>query len=335
MQNRINWLGIVCALLLPALGILNRDNATLTMLVGKLAPVWGISSVFLLLVWFLNLRLSAALRPQTQLTTSMRTGIIIGCDLGLIGLFILLKTSSWLPAAFYDDMMANSQLFIRLGIASLLIIMIQYSFLSTIQQEVLNRQNEQLRSENLVAQLEGLKQQINPHFLFNSLGTLRAMIHEKDENAEQFVLSLSAVYRQFLSKHHETTTTLPEELEFLESYLFMLRFRYEDRLRLTIDVQSQTTPDRLPIFCLQLLVENCIKHNILSAAKPLSVRIYLDGPASVTVENNKQLKRSGIDSTGIGLDNLCKRYELLGVPDAVTIRETDTTFAISVALLEP
>ncbi len=335
MQNRMNGLGLFCALMIPALGILNRDSSVPDMSVGQLAALWLILSAFLLVIWLLNAQLDHFFSQRPYLTRPGRITIIAGCDVVLILLCFGLDAAGWLPISFHDYNPHSYQIFGRLCVATLLMATIQYAFQSTIRQEMLKRQNEQLRSENLVAELEGLKQQLNPHFLFNSLGTLRAMVRERDANAEQFVLRLSAVYRQFLSKHNQATISLPDELEFLENYLFMLRFRYENQLTLTVDVNPQLRPASLPTFCLQLLVENCLKHNVLSATKPLSIRIYQDTPLSVTVENNRQPKLTDVDSTGIGLDNLRKRYQLLGVSDAVTVRETDTTFAVTVALLAP
>lgn len=334
MRNRINGLGLICSLLIPALGILNRDAERVALSTGQLLAIWLVLSAFLLIIWGLNLRITSFFRSRPQFTTAIQLSAVGMADLVVIFLFFE-ANRWWFSVSFEGYVLHSYQLFIRLNLAVLLLSIIQYAFLSTMQREVLKRQNEQLRNENLVAELEGLKQQVNPHFLFNSLGTLRAMIHEKDENAEQYVLRLSAVYRQFLSNRNEPTTTLSDELDFLNNYLFMLRFRYENRLQLNIDVDRNQREARLPMFCLQLLVENCIKHNSLSEAKPLAVRIYQTDSASITVENNKQPKLSDVDSTGIGLANLRKRYRLLGLPNAVSIRDDEHVFAISVALIKP
>ncbi|WP_425290684.1 sensor histidine kinase [Spirosoma linguale] len=334
MQSRTNWLGVFCALLLPTLGILNRDTSLPEVSAGTLAGAWCILSCFLQGVWLLNGQLYRILRKQPHWPVAAKLGIIILCDGLAITLFMALRFTGWLPHSLQAYSPQTYQLFLRLSFAVTLISTIQYAFLSLMQQQVLIRQNEQLRNENLVAELEGLKQQINPHLLFNSLGTLRAMIREHDEHAEQFVLRLSAVYRQFLSKRNETTIPLHEELDFLDNYLFMLRFRYEDQLTLLVEVTAASNSFRLPSFCLQLLVENCLKHNVLSATKPLSVRIYQAGGRTITVENNKQPKLTDVDSTGIGLDNLRKRYKLLGIDEGVTIRETETSFSVSVVLLD-
>lgn len=330
--NRIIWLGVLCSVFIAVMGMIARDVYHPNISLSKLIKYGLAVSTLLLIIWFVNLWFYLYFKDKKQVSTIVKVGLITLSDVGLIGLFILLKRYGFL-SSFQDYFLLDTQVFIRFFLAVLLTTSIQFTFINTIQHEVLNQHNEQLRNENLVAELEGLKQQINPHFLFNSLGTLRVMIHDNDENAEEFVLRLSAVYRQFLSKRNDSTVTLQEELTFLENYLFMLKFRYEVGLNLRIELDTTNQFKHLPTFCLQLLVENCIKHNVVSTNKPLSVRIYQENPASITVENNKQPKHTNEESTGIGLNNLRKRYGLLGLANAITIRETDRLFAVSIVLI--
>lgn len=332
MQKRITWLGIFCSIMIPALGILSRRGPTIPP--DKIPVVWVVLSIFLLGMWFLNYYVAVYLRRKFRLHPIVRIGIVAVCDVLLLLFYFLLIELKWLPISSDIYNIQDYQLLIRMGFAITLASVIQYAFVSVVQKGALKRQNDELRYENLRAELEGLKQQINPHFLFNSLGTLRAMIHEKDENAEQFVLRLSAVYRQFLSKRNENITTIREELSFLDSYLYMLRFRYEDSLHMLIDLEEDLDSMRVPAFSLQLLVENCIKHNVLSIGKPLSIRIYQKEPGTITVENTKQPRLSGVDSMGVGLDNLRQRYKLSGVSEPIMVEETDTMFSVSITLLD-
>ncbi len=333
MQKRITWLGVFCSIMIPAVGILSRKGPTIP--AEKIPVVWFILSVFLFGMWFINYHVAIYLRNKQGLHFWRRIIVIAFCDLMILLLYFLLIELKWLPISSDIYNIRDYQLLIRLGFAITLASVIQYAFVGMQQKETLRRQNDQLRFENLVAELEGLKQQINPHFLFNSLGTLRAMIHEKDDNAEQFVLRLSAVYRHFLSKHNENSTTLREELTFLESYIYMLRFRYEGALHVVIDVEEDVESMLLPAFSLQLLVENCIKHNTLSGTKPLLVKIYHQEPGVITVENNRQPRLTDIESMGVGLENLRQRYKLLGIPDPITIDETEALFAVSITLIDP
>jgi two-component system, LytTR family, sensor kinase len=331
MRNRITWLGIIFSVMIPAMGILSRNGPSITP--EQIPAIWGILSCFLAMIWFINFEVYVRYLYRYRVRFYLGVLVIAACDALIVLLFFTLVYFDVFPVTSSQYSIFDFSLLIRFTFGITLVSVIQYMFISVNQQERLRRKNAQLRIENLVAELEGLKQQINPHFLFNSLATLQGMIHEKDENAEQYVLSLSAVYRQFLSKRNETTTTLREELMFLENYLYMLRYRYEECLQLTFDVKEKQTSLRLPVFCLQLLVENCIKHNILSSKKPLLVRIYQSEPGSITVENNKQPKQTDTESMGIGLTNLQQRYKLLGLSNAVMVHQTDTQFAVTVTLL--
>jgi len=188
---------------------------------------------------------------------------------------------------------------------------------------------------NLRTRFEVLKQQVNPHFLFNALSTLRIMIREKDNRAEPFILKLSDLYRQLLGKNTSQTVTLDEELEFLRSYIYMLQARFEDLLHIDIDIRPESMNRKIPAFSLQLLIENCIKHNIISSAKPLYIRIFQQQDDAIIIENNLQTRTSADESSGIGLDNLRKRYELLQIKGGVSIQKTDAKFSVTLQLLQP
>lgn len=331
MRSRITWLGIIFSVMIPALGLLSRNGPSIA--AYQVPAIWVILSTFLAVIWFLNFEVYVRILYKYRVPVYVGILTIAACDALVVLLFFGLVYLGAFPVTSTQYNILDLSLLTRFTFGITLVSVIQYMFISMSQQERLRRKNEELRVENLVAELEGLKQQINPHFLFNSLATLQGMIYEKDENAEHYVLSLSMVYRQFLSKRNEPTTTLQEELAFLENYVYMLKFRYEDCLQLTFDIKDKQTSMRLPVFCLQLLVENCIKHNSLSSKKPLIVRIYQSDPGFITVENNKQPKQTDTESMGIGLTNLQQRYKLLGMSDAVTVRETDTQFAVTLTLM--
>jgi LytS/YehU family sensor histidine kinase len=160
------------------------------------------------------------------------------------------------------------------------------------------------------------------------------MVRANDINAEKFIINLSEVYRQLLKKQDFATIPLSEEVEFLTSYVFMLHARFETTLQVQIAILPESTQKQIPAFSLQLLVENCIKHNIISSARPLHINIYQNGLGSVTVENNLQIKPSYAEEpSGIGLGNLKKRYELLNVESGVTVQATDSKFIVSLKLL--
>jgi two-component system LytT family sensor kinase len=194
-------------------------------------------------------------------------------------------------------------------------------------------QNQMLKTENIRAQFEILRQQISPHFLFNSLSTLRSMIRSSNNNAEKFVIKLSDIYRLLLLKKERDTVTLKEELELIDDYSFLLFARYEDMLSIDIDIPVNILNYNIPTFSLQLLLENCVKHNIVSKEKPLHIKIYDSGINSITVENNLQQKVVAGGDSGLGLKNLIKRYDLLGITEGSNCFSDESVFRVKIKLL--
>lgn len=168
-------------------------------------------------------------------------------------------------------------------------------------------ENEQLKTETSIAQFETLKQQVNPHFLFNSLNILKTMVKNHDLNAEEYVVRLAELYRTLLLSNQKEKVGLEEELIALENYLFLLKIRFEDKLVISNQLKSNWKASVLPPLTLQMLVENCIKHNVVSVDKPLRVEIFEEA-GYLVVRNNLQLKRSTDSSNHIGLNNINRRY---------------------------
>ncbi len=223
---------------------------------------------------------------------------------------------------------------IRPGIAAGLILIFQYSLQASKENARLKNENLALQAEYYKAELEQLRKQVDPHFLFNSLSTLRTMIRDQknSEKAEQFVLSLADVYRQILQTRESDSITLEEELEFLISYIYLLEIRFGEAISIDIDIKESSKEFSLPAFALQLLVENCIKHNVASVEEPLKIRIYQDSEESVIVSNTFNPKRSSTESLGTGLTNLEKRYELIGMNNGVSIHQDDNFYSVTLKL---
>jgi LytS/YehU family sensor histidine kinase len=161
------------------------------------------------------------------------------------------------------------------------------------------------------------------------------MIHTSNINAENFVIKLSDIYRLLLANNETDTITLKEELEFIEDYSFLLYARYEHMIHIETDISPHLYQNGIPTFTLQLLLENCVKHNIVSKEKPLHIKIFDSGNKSVSVENNlQQIVQEG-EASGIGLRNLIKRYDLLGVTDGVQIFSDESVYRVKIKLLDP
>jgi LytS/YehU family sensor histidine kinase len=137
-----------------------------------------------------------------------------------------------------------------------------------------------------------------------------------------------------LANKERDTITLKEELEFIKDYSILLFARYENKLQIEFDIPDNLLHLKIPTFTLQLLLENCVKHNIVSKEKPLRIKIYDSGPTSLAVENNLQKKITADKELGYGLQNLMKRFELLGVPNGVEIFSDESVFRIKIKLLD-
>ena len=191
--------------------------------------------------------------------------------------------------------------------------------------------NIHLKRETVKAQFNLLLQQINPHFLFNSLTTLQAMIRSKDAQTEEFIIKLKEVYQQTL-KNEEGMVTLKEELAFFNSYMYLITLRQGRSVFLEVHIADESLAYEIPTYTLQLLAENCIKHNIASEAKPLSIRVYQKDPKSITVANNYQSKNVKVESFGIGIANLKKRYALAGIKQGVVIKQDNAVYETTIKL---
>jgi len=168
---------------------------------------------------------------------------------------------------------------------------------------------EYLKQAQLTANLSSLKEQLSPHFLFNTLNTLASLTNEK--NVKDYVGELANVYRYVLQFQEKDVVLLQQEIDFVISYLFIIKTRLENAIDFTIDIDEATMQSKLPPLTLQILVENAIKHNIAAEYKPLRLRIYNTYDNLIIIENNFQPKSSASNSTGTGLSNTLKRYLLL------------------------
>ena len=182
-------------------------------------------------------------------------------------------------------------------------------------------ENEQLQRENIQSQLDGLKSQVNPHFLFNSLNTLVNIIPEHPETAVRFVQKLSKVYRYILEIRDTQTTPLSHELEFIQAYMFLLKERFGDNISVKIELNiEERNPDLIGTeggyekeivpLSLQILFENAIKHNIISSAQPLLIEVSIENERLI-VKNNLQRKNQVQEGMGLGLQNIKNRYRLI------------------------
>lgn len=193
-------------------------------------------------------------------------------------------------------------------------------------------ETEKLKRESLNAELNALKTQVNPHFLFNNLNTLASVIPEDPGLAVDFVQQLSKLYRHILEVKDEQAILLQEELDVLKAYAFLLQTRFGNNLDVVINVPKEKLNKKIVPLSLQILMENAIKHNIVSSDKPLKIEVSAEN-GKLVVSNNLQKKNQVNESTGIGLDNIRNRYKLLG-NGQVEVNESGSDFIVSIPLIE-
>jgi sensor histidine kinase YesM len=181
------------------------------------------------------------------------------------------------------------------------------------------------------AKFESLKNQIDPHFLFNSLNVLSSLIEENPENAQQFTTSLSKIYRYVLEQKDKELVTVSEELAFAKTYMKLLKMRFENSITFELPTDFENADAKVVPLSLQLLLENTIKHNVVSENKPLHIKIYIKDNFLV-VENNLQKKEVLQDRKGVGLQNIVSRYAILS-ERKVLIDENKDSFAVYLPIL--
>ncbi|MBO0952598.1 sensor histidine kinase [Fibrella forsythiae] len=192
------------------------------------------------------------------------------------------------------------------------VITVSYESIDNFGQWQQSRQEvETLSKAQLQAQLDALRQQVNPHFLFNSLNSLISLIDEDPRQASTFAEELSTVYRYLLRSNDSILTSLASELEFIQSYYHLLKTRHGDALTLETQIQPGAEGYQLPPLTLQLLIENAVKHNVALPDQPLTISLTSNGNQLI-VSNNLQRKPQRVLSNGVGLSNILTRYQALG-----------------------
>lgn len=197
-------------------------------------------------------------------------------------------------------------------------------------------QETRLKEQKIIAgtanaKFESLKNQIDPHFLFNSLNVLSSLIEENPENAQRFTTSLSKIYRYVLEQKDKELVTVSEELAFAKTYMNLLKMRFENSITFELPENFDNSDAKVVPLSLQLLLENTIKHNVVSENKPLHIKIYIKDNFLV-VENNLQKKEVLQDRKGVGLQNIVSRYAILS-ERKVLIDENKEAFAVYLPIL--
>ncbi|QKG52830.1 sensor histidine kinase [Hymenobacter sp. BRD67] len=297
---------------------------------------YGISLTFTLALWLGNVALWRRLLlrwPQAR-DTAHRLWWLAAGSVGYTLLVTLALGAGLGALQGYHLQLPQALRETGLNLVSTLIVLLVYESRHLFEQWEANlRRADQLTQARTQAQLDALARQLDPHFLFNSLNTLAALIEPANEPAQHYVEGLADVYRYVLLSRERPTVPLAEELAFVQTYVALQKVRFRDNVRVSYDIADAALAGHVAPLSVQVLVENALKHNEASQARPLHLRLVADA-ASLRVENDWQPRTAGLaPGTGTGLANVRQRYALLGAAYPVRVEQTADKFAVTLPLL--
>ena len=296
--------------------------------------IWIVSFFLLLVSWetlrFINQWLNHVYPFERSIAGRIAIQLGLGAIVALIIRFLIYEFGEPLLPFTLDSMFLAATWALYIFAASAVnSIFITRFFIDRWKESII--QTERLEKEKAQVQFDNLKNQLNPHFLFNALTSLNGLIFENQGLASQFLQHLSKVYRYVLQNKDKNFVTLQTELDFIQNYIFLLRTRFEPGLTINIDVRSDALERAIVPVTLQILIENAIKHNVVDRSSPLSIDISSIGNYLV-VSNNLQNKKIVEASNKQGLDNLRSLYKFM-TDNPVMIEQTETRFAVKVPLV--
>jgi|WetSurMetagenome_2_1015567.scaffolds.fasta_scaffold01786_6 sensor histidine kinase YesM len=278
--------------------------------------------------WKLEKHIPWLIKPNFRFILSVFLELALG--------ILILATVNWIIFVLIQKQEINTlfsktfeglKYLIILTVAGILIVNSSHFFRSWKQAAV---NEEKLKREKLAIEYEALKNQVNPHFLFNSLTALSSLVYKDQEKAVLFIREFSNVFRYVLESREKEVVDFATEKKLLESVSYMNQIRYENSLQIIINLSEATDKYIIPM-ALQMLLENAIKHNTISVNKPLKVEI-LEENGYVVVKNNLQPKKSEIVSNKIGLENIKSRYKYLSDKD-VLVEKSNEEFIVKIPVL--
>lgn len=299
-------------------------------------PVYWKVTSFTVLMWFflwignaytsdlVSLKISWTHEPLKRFVVGM--AVMIGYTMGLVyGLILIFRWTVDLNLGDTAGMIYGS-LIVTFVISTF---MHGRGFLQNWKEAAIDA--EKSKKESIKAQYESLKNQVNPHFLFNSLNALTNLVYQDQDKAAKFIKQLSEVYRYVLDTRDKEVVPIDEEVKFLKSYLYLQQIRFGDKLK--VDMALDSIQGMIAPLALQMLVENAIKHNVISEELPLAIKIFVSA-GKIVVENTLQ-KKSILpeDSPGLGLENIRRRYEFLSNQKVEVVADT-TSFRVYIPLIK-
>ncbi|ASS48466.1 MAG: hypothetical protein A3D31_08105 [Candidatus Fluviicola riflensis] len=308
-----------------------------------LIQIGSLITVLFLVVSFMNIAVLAVLEKNSQKPVFTLLRYVVS----FAGASVIAIASYYISAHFHqehngilrfvkqrhltDDYLRIYAFFILIFAINSIVLLIHNILLMKDLKNKVELENTELKLKNLEATYEQLKQQIHPHFLFNSLSTLKSLIQRNPQTAENYLIKLSGFLRTSMDQARTDLVTLDEELSICRQYLEMQKMRFGDSLNFSIDIPTEKLKFHVPFFSILPLLENAIKHNAFTTPKPLEISIYYED-GYVEIKNRKQLRESVEEGLSSGLNNLKRRYQMLA-NEEVLIENNENWFSVKIKLL--
>jgi sensor histidine kinase YesM len=311
-----------------------------------------IGTVFITLLiftfWSINILLTYTL-DKYSITISTKTKYFISYALCILAFVLIRIVFQILGSEIYHQILTQKLSYINLFRAhaievirfimislfsvssNTIILIIQDLMLLREKKAIIESENAQLKIKNIEATYSQLKQQIHPHFLFNSLNTLKTLIRKQPKDAEVYLIKLSDFLRASITLNNENLAKLSDELKFCFDYLELQKGRFGEALKYSVEIPEEVKSGYVPVFSVQHLLENAIKHNVLTIENPLLIEVKYDNNR-IIVTNNVQVKNIPEETTGRGLANLAERYKILS-DEEIIFKSDDNHFSISLKIL--
>ncbi len=306
-------------------------------------PIYLVAVLWILLLLYylilVNILLYKVIRRKFVNVFSFEKRFGFQMLLTLLFSLLYINLTYWIFKNRYTSLPPSEDQFILLNIYAVFflssVLSVQFGFLFLQKWKKASLEGERIKREQIRSELISLKAHLAPHFMFNNLNILSSLINVKNASAQNFLYRFSEVYRYVLKNKEAELVILKEELEFIASYIFLLGQRFHEELKVEIEIPNRYITFLIPPLALQMLIENALKHNIMSEEKPLLIKIYAIDEPIITVENSLELRNvPEYEKTGMGLDNIKRRYELISKQEISIVKEGNT-FSVSLPLIQP
>ncbi|MBT8269196.1 MAG: histidine kinase [Flavobacteriaceae bacterium] len=341
MKNvaRVIWVGIIIGVILlvvnQVLQLINGRSIAFDNDFWRLLGYYMLYSIPLALVnsYYFD-HLYGGKKSSRVSKYKIAKGFLVSIVLTLITIFFIrMFINMVLEGETYSEFMQSERLDFYV-VATLITLVISLFFHALFYYKELQKNKiteQKVIAGTASAKFDALKNQLDPHFLFNSLNVLTSLIDENPESAQDFTSALSKVYRYVLEQKNKELVTVDEELDFARTYMSLLKMRFEDSITFKIPDRASNPESKVVPLSLQLLLENAVKHNMVTSSKPLEISIYEDR-GHLIVENNLQPKQIMKKGSGVGLSNIMQRYKMLSNRKVIVNQEANR-FIVALPML--